>query len=461
MAKEINLRFSREQAAFYADWESKYQVAVGAIRSGKTFIQVHKMRHWFFSVAEKGVDGILSGKAGDTIVRNVLKPFAELVHELGQARYFKFKDQPRTLTFVPKNVTLWVLGGNDEGAWERVMGMTSQVFFGDELTLQPESFVMKCIERTSAGGRFKVWTTNNDAPTHWLKTKYIDNYRLKDILKEYRFSIANNPTLSKDYIAELYATHFGVQRERYLEGKWAADTQTLIIPEIHEKESEVVREHTRPKHCHKIVAMDPGFEDYCAVIFGYYDFEEGLGVVEETLFLRGKNSQEIADEVRGKEKALWGGERPYGRYSDSDKILLSDLSRIHGIHFSVAKKGKGNKASKVNKVRAMIGRGELVILPKNEKLIYQLKTGQWAPLSSTAKNDQARNFIRTKEEGHFDGIDALGDFCRYLPVNKMTVDPGPVPRGMWDTDERGVSTQFGDFTKLFGRGHVLRSGRVA
>lgn len=434
---------------FIQDWDHTYQVAVGAIRSGKTFGQVFKIRDFLFNRAIPNVDGILAGKAGDTITRNVIKPFIDLLQSTGQLKYFKFKEQPRTITFLPKNVVLWVLGGNDEGAWERVMGMTSQVYFGDEQTLQPEGFVLKCIERTSAGEMFKVWTSNNDAPTHWLKTKYIDNYALKDDLIEYKFLLKDNPSLSKAYIKTLYATHKGIDKQRYLEAKWAANTEELIVPEIHEKEGEVVRDVKRPNNCYKIVSMDPGFDDNCALIFGYYDFENARGVVEDSLFLRGANTQTIAHEIKRVEDNLWGGERPYGRYSDIDKTLVSDLRSIHNIGFTLAKKGQGNKASKVNKIRVMIDNGGLVILPKNERLIYQLKTGQWRPLKTTSRGDTTRDFIRTEEERHFDGIDALGDFCRYLPVH-IPKAPKPVyTRDMHVVPEM-KTTVFGNVMRMFG-----------
>jgi hypothetical protein len=415
--KKIEINASPTQVSFIQDWDNLYQIAVGAIRSGKSYGQKFKIRDMFITHGERGIDMILSGKTVDAVKRNVLNPLIQLLSDTGEYRLFKLREQPLTLTYLPKNITLWVFGANDESSWERVMGMTAQAFFADELTLHPESFVEKCIERTSAGKRFKIWTSNNDAPTHYLKTKYIDNPALGKFLREYKFLLKDNPILSAQYIEELYATHKGVNRDRYLEAKWAANTDELIVPEIHEREELVVRDYERPTACHKLVTMDPGYDDYCAIIFGYYDFENAVGVVEESIFLRGANTRTIARAISDTENRLWGSEGPYGRYSDIQKTLIRDLMDDHGIVFSEARKGKGNKGAKVNKIRTMIDDGQLVILPNNEKLVYQLKTGQWTPIRSGFNGEENRNFIRTKEEGHFDGIDALGDWCRYLPVN--------------------------------------------
>ena len=146
--KKIEISASPTQIEFIRDVDNVYQIAVGAIRSGKSYGQKFKIRDMMMSLGESGVDMILSGKTLDAVKRNVLNPLIQLLSDTGEYRLFKMREQPLTLTYLPKNITLWVFGANDDSSWERVMGMTAQAFFADELTLHPESFVEKCIYRS-------------------------------------------------------------------------------------------------------------------------------------------------------------------------------------------------------------------------------------------------------------------------------------------------------------------------
>jgi hypothetical protein len=98
----------------------------------------------------------------------------------------------------------------------------------------------------------------------------------------------------------------------------------------------------------------------------------------------------------------------------------------------------------------MMQKDELIIHPRNKKLIYQLKTGEWTPLKDSARGDQTRDFVRTEEERHLDGVDALGDWCRYLPVfvNPDTSDK-IYPRN-YHAPVVSKTSQFGDIKHMFG-----------
>ena len=89
-----------------------------------------------------------------------------------------------------------------------------------------------------------------------------------------------------------------------------------------------------PKHCNKMVAMDVGFRDFTAILFGYYDFEAAKTIIQDEVFLKKANSRRIAEELRGKEYSLWGQAKPWSRFSDTDLILISDLITDHGINFT-------------------------------------------------------------------------------------------------------------------------------
>jgi len=395
LSEKLELTISQTQLEFYQDWDSEFQIASGSIRSGKTYTQHWKLREFLNNIAIKNVAIILSGKTGETVERNIIIDYLNLMQRLGESKWYKYTKQPRLLFFKPKNIRIEVIGGNDDSAEERVRGMTAQALFIDEATLSPKNFFQQCCGRLSAGKGYKIMTTNPDEPTHWLKTGYMDNPNLS--VKCFFFKMKDNPILKDRYIKSLYAQYTGMAKKRFLEGQWVGDEDTLILPEFHDREKKIVYNHPRPEHFKSIVAMDVGFDDFTAILFGYYDFMAGKMVIEDELFIRKPNTEEIANGIKKKEKELWGDTPVDRRVSDIDKILIHDLRTIHGI--SVRATRKDDKDAQINSLRVAIGAEKIAILPKCSRLIYQMKTGSW--------NAKHTDFVRTEEQGHCDGIAAL------------------------------------------------------
>ena len=394
----------------------------GSVRSGKTFVQ-HLICSDFLYSDEciKNVDIILSGKAGDSLERNMVKDFLKMIDMFGRSKDFVYHRQPRRIHFKPKNIDLWVIGANDDGSEERVRGMTSQAMFADECTAQNKACFLQQVARTSAGKRYKICTTNPDAPSHWFKTTFI-NEDLPGGCNYYEFDITmDNPTLTKGYIELLDKMYIGVDRKRFLLGKWVADLESLILPEFHQNKDTIVREMELPDHCVKIEAMDLGMVDQTAIVFGFYDFKRAKKVIWDSVFLKGPNTTTIAENISKIEKKWFGNEKVKYRYSDTELRTISDLSLLHGLIFSPT--AKDNKLAQINAFRVALDNNQYEIHPRNKKLINQLEIGTW--------NKHKTSYERTDEDGHYDGIDSCVYFNRNID-GIMNINPFPYGVGVGD-----------------------------
>jgi PBSX family phage terminase large subunit len=445
VSDSVNIKLSQKQADVYANYKNKeWTIMAGTIRSGKTYVQHLILLDYLYSPAcIKNEDIIISGKAGDSLERNIVGKFLDLTEAVGRGKDFHYQRQPRKIMFKPKKLDMWIIGANDEGSEERVRGMTSQALVGDECTSQNKACFMQQVARTSAGSRLKLLTTNPDIPTHWFKTTFIDNDGVDS--NYYEFDLRHdNPVIDKKYIAILESTMTEMEKKRFLEGQWFADSESLIIPEFYGCEKDIVKESFYPDHCTKMVSMDLGMVDDTCIVFGYYDFMRGKKVIQDSIYLKHPTTLVIAEAIRGKEKELWGENKPYARFSDTNLHVIHDLCNLHGLLFSPT--AKDDKQAQINAFRVSIQNGEYEIHPKNKKLINQLRIGTW--------NKSRKSFLRTEEDGHYDGIDSCVYFDRniskYTHINPfpfgVSVKPQThhINKGFWDHAPKSDSRVFAE-----------------
>lgn len=198
-----------------------------------------------------------------------------------------------------------------------------------------------------------------------------------------------------------------------------------VIPEFTKLvQTDTVVPWSRPVFCDKYVSMDIGFKDLTFIIFGYYDFEYAVFVIEDEIALSGQqvSAKNISALVKQKEDEIWvdklSGETmsPYMRVADNNLILLNDL-RGYGVHFNAT--DKHNKEAFINKLKTWIQDRRIIINPKCVQLISHLKHATW---------DKSRKEFKQapKEQGghHYDGVDALAYLIRNLIEGRNPYPPG-------------------------------------
>lgn len=210
------LPLSRKQLRSIGQATARINLWHGSVRSGKT---IASLLAFVIAVATAGPSGliIVCGRSLQTIERNILEPLQDRALFGPLARHVVHTRGATTATILGRTVHL--IGAADARAEGRLRGLTAQLAYVDEATLLPEGFWVQLLARLSVPGARLYATTNPDSPRHWLKTGYLD--RAGELnLRAWHFRLADNPSLSPEYVADLAAEYVGLWRRRMIDGAW-------------------------------------------------------------------------------------------------------------------------------------------------------------------------------------------------------------------------------------------------
>lgn len=212
------LTLSKKQAISLQEATHRYNIWVGAVRSGKSFASLLK----FEDFCKNGPTGdfIILGKSRDTIKRNVLYP---LRHLLGERFRFYLGRAEATLY----NRIIHIVGCNDERAAHKIQGSTLAGAYVDEIATIPEEVFQMLKSRLSLPGAQMFGTTNPDSPFHWLKKNFIDKAGELDI-KYWNFRLEDNPSLDPLFVTNIKKEYVGLWYQRYIEGEWVLAEGTIF-----------------------------------------------------------------------------------------------------------------------------------------------------------------------------------------------------------------------------------------
>lgn len=210
------LPLSRKQLRSIGQATARINLWHGSVRSGKT---IASLLAFVIAVATAGPSGliIVVGRSLQTIERNVLEPLQDRALFGPLARHVVHTRGATTATILGRTVHL--IGAADARAEGRLRGLTAQLAYVDEATLLPEAFWTQLLARLSAPGARLYATTNPDSPRHWLKVGYLDRLAELD-MRAWHFRLADNPSLSAEYVASLAAEYTGLWRRRMIDGAW-------------------------------------------------------------------------------------------------------------------------------------------------------------------------------------------------------------------------------------------------
>ena len=209
--------FSPKAQDFIDNSDAFINICHGSVRSGKTIAAT-----WRFlaHIALTDYDEfMISGKTRDTIERNVIRDLIRMIDGSLDYKYRKFDNYLEI-----ENKKIWLIGFSDEGATEKVRGMTVGGWYADELTSASKSTVEMAITRCSVDGAKMFWTMNPESPYHFIYTDYITNQELLDsgTVKCWHFNLDDNLHLSQRYIEELKRVNrkSQVNYKRNILGQW-------------------------------------------------------------------------------------------------------------------------------------------------------------------------------------------------------------------------------------------------
>lgn len=201
---------SEKQIQSFNEAIKRFNIWVGAVRSGKTYSSILKL----IDIIKNGPpgNGMIIGVNRDTIQRNVL---LELYKFLGFP-------PPSTKTTETKlyGRNIYFVGAHDEGAVRRIQGSTLAFAYVDEATCIPAPFWRMLLSRLSIKDSQLLATCNPEGPAHWLKKEFIDRAEELD-LAHWHFNLDDNPSLDEKYKTSLKNEYQGMWFKRYILGEWA------------------------------------------------------------------------------------------------------------------------------------------------------------------------------------------------------------------------------------------------
>jgi len=344
------------------------------------------------------------------------------------------------------------ISGTDSGHIESLRGGDSHLNIVDEagfsfdLTYGVRSVLSPTTKITK--GRTILVSTPSRSETHDFIVDWVLPYQIEGRIKTY--TIYDNPQFNAEAIKEALSEYPDGDRDPMFRREYLCeiirDNEKTILPSFnHANEKAIVTtEYELPVFCDRYVGLDIGGNDLTVAVFGYYDYLNATLVIQDEYVCDGStNTQILAENIKRIEKELWTDPidlsqiAPYKRVADSNnKILLTDLQKLHDISFSVTKKDKREAA--LNALDVAISQHKLIINPKCVHLIYHLKSAEW--------NNTRTDFKRLKDSptgkirgGHADGLPAL----MYLH-RSVVKSHNPYPSGY---GQATVSNIFGSLLK--------------
>lgn len=196
-------------------------LAVGAIRSGKTWIELEAFKRWGHSRPEPAAPLALCAQTVTSIDRNLVDTYRKM-----QCLVDRNHSQSNVTV---DGLVMHIHGVSDKRAAPKIMGGTLGGALVDELTLIDEDFFDKLTTRCSVAGAKIFATCNPDVPSHWVRRKILNDMgRWPAVVLD--FTLDDNPDLS-DEVKDRYRRQYsGVFAKRYLEGLWVAGVG-LVFPD--------------------------------------------------------------------------------------------------------------------------------------------------------------------------------------------------------------------------------------
>lgn len=348
----------------------------------------------------------------------------------------KFKTQDSIYLF--PNGSEIQLAGTDNGNHEKLRGGNSDLCLIDEAGFVDKEldYIVKSVLLPTTlltNGKIILSSTPPKSPSHAF-----EEYRQQAALTNGLFKIniydaieitknEEKPRITKHQLQEIIDEYPGGEKSddfrREMLCETLVDGSNSVIPEFTEElEEEIVKEWRRPIFCDKYVGMDIGFKDYTAALFGYYDFDNAVIVIEDEYLIHGPKMtlDVLGKDLKKKEADLWTNkltgefEAPFKRVSDNNLIVLNELHQNSKILFLPA--DKDNKEAALNDVRIMLKSYRIIINPRCKNLISHLKNAVW---------DKAKKkFLRSADNGHYDTIDALIYLVRHVDQTHNPYPPG-------------------------------------
>jgi len=254
------MHLSKKQNEYIRNANRRWNLKVGAVRSGKSFVDVcHMIPYRLRSLKDESGLNLIIGVSKSTIERNVLQPMRELYTE----EVVKSINS-QNIAYVC-GVPVYCLGAEKVSQVAKIQGMSVKYCYGDEIAKwNPEVFHMLQSRLDKAYSRFDG-ACNPEYPGHWLK-EFIDNPDIDSYVQKY--VIFDNPFLPKQFVDNLCKEYEGtVYYGRYILGEWTL-AEGLIYPMYEDAITEPPADETPDEYR---MSVDYGTQNaFAAIMWAHY-----------------------------------------------------------------------------------------------------------------------------------------------------------------------------------------------
>jgi hypothetical protein len=417
-------------------------------RGGKTYLLTVYAVQVCLSGANKVVKFVLpEQKMARSIMKPIMREILEDCPEDLRPKYSSIDSK-----YVFPNGSEIQLAGSDAGNADRLRGTNADLCLVDEAGFCNElDYIVRSILTPLTlltGGKIILSSTVPPNPNHPF-IDYMNHAAEKDALMiktifDFRDDdlTSQNPRITDHLINEIIASYPGGIESPAFQNEYMCrlvyNNDEIVVPEFtQELQQDIIIEWQKPSFCLKYVAMDIGFTDLTVVLFAYYDFDNGIVVIEDEITMAGPSmtTDKLAERIKNKEKDLWSNpytgevETPYKRVSDNNLIVINDLYRLHSVHFLATQ--KDNKEMAINNLRMMLANNEIIINPRCKVLIHHIKNTVW--------NKARTDFRRTSDGSHGDALMA----AVYL-IRNLDKGMNPYPKGYHTRNRLGNNEYYGE-----------------
>jgi hypothetical protein len=280
-------RFGRKAHNFIMrepQYDKRYTVMVGSVRSSKTFtldaktiIQLNTYQ------IPPNAKRLMTGATKQTLYRNVL---LDLFSIAGPGNY----------TYNSSSGELWLfgqqwfcMGAKDEGSYRNILGSTVGIAVGDEIVEYPKSFLAQLFLRMSPDEARFYGSTNTSNPYCYLKSEVIDSPDFKPDLEVLEFKLEDNPNIAPRAKAAIVASQTGVYKLRYIDALWVV-AEGAIYKDAFDTQLNTCTNQTQPVgllgaggSIDRWYAIDPGV-DHPQVTLEFYDTGDVIYVTREDVW---------------------------------------------------------------------------------------------------------------------------------------------------------------------------------
>lgn len=397
------LTLSPKQAQSLVEATARYNIWVGAVRSGKSFASLIR---WEGFVQRAPKEGTLMfvGKSRDTLKRNILEPLEDMLGS-SRFRYWLGKGEARLY-----DRTIHIVGANDERAEHKIRGSTLAGVYIDELTIIPECVFSMLQSRLSVPGAMCFATTNPDSPFHWAK-KFIDRQDELDI-KSWSFNLDDNPSLGQVFKDNLRKEYRGLWYDRYICGQWVLAEGTIF--DFFDRSNHVI-DYPPGMADYYVVGVDYGTTNPTAFsLIGYSSKTQPNRWLEKEYYwdskktLRQKTDTEYAEDL----KKFIGSYNVRAIYIDPSAVSFRVELARQG--FSGIIEAENEVLDGIRYHSLQLSNGTFKVCHNCSKAIEEYSTYRWDPKASARGEDKP-----LKENDH------LMDSIRYALYSEWFKKEGP------------------------------------